>query len=157
MRILTIVLLTLMLPILVLGAAYLPGLFFTTDEVAASLGRCSSRVFYSSGGFQDFTDYAKYSFLDPHPEENPYLSKMTYKDIEKFNQYLNDFENWVQVIGRNNSQNELVLNYDFDRSVISHNDYLYIYNPYANNTFDNYNIYFFDQETSTLYYFHNNI
>ena len=60
--------------------------------------------------------------------------------------------------------NALVVNYHFSRDDIDEGDYLYIYDREgkpigdgAYSKYDYYNVYFFDSQTTTLYYFHNNI
>lgn len=59
---------------------------------------------------------------------------------------------------------DLVNNYHFSRDDIDESDYLYIYDrdgeaigDGAYSKYDYYNVYFFDSQTTTLYYFHNNI
>ena len=59
---------------------------------------------------------------------------------------------------------DLVNNYRFSRDDIDGSDYLYIYDREgkpigdgAYSKYDYYNVYFFDSQTTTLYYFHNNI
>lgn len=129
-------------------------------EVVTSLGKVSSKEFYSSGGFQDFTDYGIYRFADPKIEENEYLKPMTEEDLSVFFNYLEDFEGWV---GLHDHTEELYLHYDFDFSIVDVDDYFYLYtNPEypaygTNNICGSYNLYFFDVQSQTLYYFHNNI
>lgn len=48
-------------------------------------------------------------------------------------------------------------NYDFDKNIISNNDYIYIYDKPSYPKLGFYNIYYIDAETNILYYFHNNI
>ena len=55
-------------------------------------------------------------------------------------------------------------NYHFSRDDIDESDYLYIYDREgkpigdgAYSKYDYYNVYFFDSQKTTLYYFHNNI
>ena len=59
---------------------------------------------------------------------------------------------------------DLVNNYRFSRDDIDESDYLYIYDREgkpigdgAYSKYDYYNVYFFDSQTTTLYYFHSNI
>ena len=56
------------------------------------------------------------------------------------------------------------MNYHFSRADIDESDYLYIYDRNGEaigegvySKYDSYNVYFFDSQTTTLYYFHNNI
>ena len=130
------------------------------DEVLNSIGRYESEMFYTSGGFQDFTDYAKYQYESIDLKDNEYFVAMTDEDIEEFNQYIDNFQSWVTVHENNNATNELAVNYDFDRSIVDPDDYCYIYTK-ADETlsrrFDNYDVYFLDFQTNIVYYFHNNI
>ena len=78
--------------------------------------------------------------------------------------YIDNFENWVNVTREGDDDNALVVNYHFSRDDIDEGDYLYIYDREgkpigdgAYSKYDYYNVYFFDSQTTTLYYFHNNI
>lgn len=130
------------------------------DEVVASLGKVSSKEYYSSGGFQDFTDYGIYQFTNSRIEDNEYLKPMTEENMATFSNYLEDFEGWVEL---HDHTEELYLHYDFDSSIVDTEDYFYLYtNPDyptygANNICGSYNMYFFDTQSETLFYFHNNI
>ena len=132
------------------------------DKVLNSLGEYKSHVFYSEGTFQDFTDYAKYYYDSVDFADNEYFSKIEQSDIDILNEHLDDFESWIETYREGDASREIVVNYDFDRSLIDFEDYLYI--DSEKNTWDdgytslvNYDIYFFDTQTNTLYYFHNNI
>ncbi|MGN0115597.1 MAG: hypothetical protein ACI396_09735, partial [Acutalibacteraceae bacterium] len=83
--------------------------------------------------------------------------------IERLNGYLDDFEKWVDLIREGKPKSELAENYDFDRSAIDDSDYYYIGGRNSETLSDIdyngqslYDIYFFDLQTNTLYYFHNN-
>ena len=132
------------------------------DAVIASLPKYTSEVFYTSGGFQDYTDYAKYTY-DSIPIENfetsEYFSAVTEKDVEEILLYLENFESWVETVG-----GELKDNYDFDKTVVRVGDFFYIETKYGQpigdgtyDKFDNYDIYYFDIDAQILYYLHNNI
>lgn len=132
------------------------------DKVAASLGEYENRVFFTSGGFQDYTDYAKYYYTSANAAENKYLKKIKASDLERICSHLDDFEGWIETIGKGEASSEVVVNYDFDRGVIDLEDYFYIEseahtwrNGYT--AIVNYDVYLFDTQTQILYYFHNNI
>ena len=133
------------------------------DKVLNSLGECRSCEFYTCGGFQDYTDYAKYYYDPVDFTDNEYFSVIEQSDIDALNEHLDDFESWIETYREGDASREIVVNYDFDRSVIDHEDYLYIesekYDPWddGNMVFASYDVYFFDTQTNTLYYFHNNI
>ena len=133
------------------------------DKVLNSLGECRSCEFYTCGGFQDYTDYAKYYYDSVDFTDNEYFSIIEQSDIDALNEHLDNFERCIEAHGYNDASSEIVVNYDFDRSVIDHKDYLYIesekYDPWddGNMVLASYDVYFFDTQTNTLYYFHNNI
>ena len=114
--------------------------------VIISLGRAMSVQRYSVSGFGDSTDYGIYTFPGAKPEDSEY------------------FKNWVNVTREGDDDNALVVNYHFSRDDIDEGDYLYIYDREgkpigdgAYSKYDYYNVYFFDSQTTMLYYFHNNI
>lgn len=151
---------------LCLGGCSYADYFVTSidDEVMASLGRYEKREYYTSGGFQDYTDYAKYKYNDIELEGNPYLKPVTEENLTEFKGYLENFEGWIETISESDPNNEVVLCYDFSASLINEEDYLFVDNrassedeEFLGSPYTNYNLYFFDTKSSTLYYFHNNI
>ncbi len=132
------------------------------DEVLASLGNYEQKEFFTSGGFQDFTDYAKYRYSSAAPEGNKYLKKINENDLDTINTFLDDFERWIEAVKTADASSEVVVNYDFDRAVIDTEDYFYIdfkETAWSDGTTSvtSFDIYFFDTENLVLYYFHNNI
>ena len=135
------------------------------DKVLNSLGKYKSHEFYTEGAFQDYTDYAKYYYDSVDFADNEYFTKIEQYDTDNLNEYLDDFERWIECYRRNDASREIVVNYDFNRNLIDENDYVYIYfkhynfdsGDYNDMKFYNYDVYFFDTQTNTLYYFHNNI
>ena len=132
------------------------------DKVIASLGEYDKEDFFTSGGFQDYTDYAKYYYTSIDMEGNKYFKKVTESDFTAINTHLDDFESWIENIRDGEPSNEVAVHYDFDRSIIDTEDYLYI--DSEEHTWDDgstslvrYNVYLFDTQTQVLYYFHNNI
>ena len=126
------------------------------DPVLESLPKYSAKTYYSSGGFQDTTDYAKYTYhiSEEDLQNNEYLLPVESTDVPQIIAYIEDFEEWVLV-----SQEFPSDSYDFDKEIVSIGDYFYIFNQYqeADKAFWNYDLYYFDLETLTLYYFHSNI
>ena len=132
------------------------------DKVIASLGKCEKEEFFTSGGFQDFTDYAKYHYTAVNMDENKYFKRIQETDFTAIDTHLDDFEGWIETIGDSDPSSEVVVNYDFDRSIIDTEDYFYI--DSEEHTWEDgitslvkYNVYLFDTQTKILYYFHNNI
>lgn len=130
---------------------------FYTDEVIDSVGVAISEDYHQYGWWQDYTIYAKYTFENPEYENNDYLEKMTDVDITEFNLYLENFEEWVSIAKGDTGGLDLVKNYDFEKSIISTEDYFYIDSNDDLDKFVSYDLYFYDTETEILYYFHNNI
>jgi len=127
------------------------------EQVRASLGTCERVAFYSSGGFQDYTDFGIYRCPDADLKENPYFAPVTPGDIEKLWGFLDNFEGWIETIGRSDPGNELVVSYAFDRSIVDTGDWLYIYEGENYPPFGCYDIWLLDSQSDMLYYFHNNI
>ena len=133
------------------------------NKVLNSLGEYKSHEFYTEGAFQDYTNYAKYYYDQVDFADNEYFYKIGQADIDVLNEHLDDFESWIKTYREGDASREIVVNYDFNRSLIDNEDYLYIeseqYDPWndGNMVFASYDIYFFDIQTNTLYYFHNNI
>lgn len=134
----------------------------------STLGEYEKEEFFSSGGFQDYTDYGKYYFNEvPSIKENEYFKSVTTADIDVLNGYIDNFDNWVDLISENSSTKkeiELVKNYDLDRTIINEGDFFYIYDkmgePIGEGQYEQYecyDVYIFDIESCILYYFHNNI
>ena len=136
------------------------------DKVLTSLGEYKDHEFYTQGEFQDFTDYAKYYYDSADLSGNDYFTKIKESHMPEINELLDDFELWIETYRENDATCEIVVNYDFDRAVIDNEDYAYIYSEKSEFTlddgttttfYDNYDVYIFDVQTQTLYYFHNNI
>ena len=136
--------------------------FFYRPPIFSGLPYYKSCEFYTSGGFQDFTDYEKYTFKSVTAENfknSKYFTETTSDDVEEILLYIDDFEGWVAACG-----GELEENYDFDKSMVSEGDFFYIETkegqPIGQGTykkFDNYSVWYFDIGSQTLYYLHNNI
>ena len=155
------VLLILLIPVFILCGCFLLILaldyFMSKDKVIDSLGRYESEIFLTYGGFQDYTDYAKYTYNDVDFSGNKYFERITPESEKELVAHISDFKLWVAAHKENDPENELVVGYDFDYASISDDDYVYIYDDPDYPYLGNYNVYFFDTETMTLYYFHNNI
>ena len=52
------------------------------DKVVTSFGKYESYKFYTSGGFRNYTDYAKYQYKSANVEENKHLKKIQESDKE---------------------------------------------------------------------------
>ncbi len=132
------------------------------NEVVASLGEYDNREFFTSGGFQDYTDYAKYYYSSAQVTDNNYFKKIQETDLETIYTHLDDFEGWIDTIKTSDASNEVAKNYCFDRVIIDTGDYFYIdseektWND-GHTSLVSYDIYLLDSQSQILYYFHNNI
>ncbi len=137
---------------------------FLLDPVGASLPSYLSKVFYTSGGFQDYTDYAKYTYFLPVTERtlknSGHFEKVAAEDVAEILAHINNFESCVSACG-----GELAACYDFDASSVCEGDYFCLKSKYGQplgqsssyGKFDSYSLYYFDIENQILFYFHNNI
>lgn len=119
----------------------------------------SSKEYRDKEGFQDYTDFCIYRYDSAHSFESmgDYNRIQQPDEIEKLAGYFTNFQKWMELEKRLDE-------YSFEESCISAGDYYFIktkegqpigdgkYGPY-----DNYSVYFFDTETLSLYYIHNNI
>lgn len=146
---------------ILLMAALITGLCGCTyiDPVVNLLTAYQSKDFYTSGGFQDYTDYAKYYYegVDAQMlQRTGRFQEITEGDLATIISYIQDFECWVATVG-----GEVQENYDFDRSMLCAGNFYYIKSKYESEgperRFWNYNVYYFDLDAQILYYFHNNI
>ena len=125
------------------------------DSILNSLPDYIDKEFYSSGGFQDYTDYGKYTYqISEMPLiHNSYFLRVSEENIPEILSYIENFEGWVEITEFPSEK------YDFDKSVITEGDYFYILSKYdePGQEFYDYNVYYFDLDAQILYYFHNNI
>lgn len=132
------------------------------NQVLLSLPEYDSEKFYTSGGFQDYKDDGKYYFSSITVErlnKSKYFSQVTPEDIPEIPQFLENNEEWVEISGE-----KMKPHYDFDKSIISEEDYFYIETENDNTAETNerkkfiimiFTILMYPQIYS--YYFHNNI
>ena len=148
--VLSVVVATLIMAV-VFGAFLLP-----KDPVIKALPRYDKKEFYSSGGFQDFTDYAKYTYRITESDlaECESLRPVTEEDIPTIMKYVEHFEGCVNICQDFPSES-----YDFDKSAISAGDYFFLYNhdEEPEKAFWFYKLYYFDLDAGILYYFRFNI
>lgn len=134
----------------------------SSEKIVSSLGSYDRMESYSRGDYQDYTDYQKYYFSEVSPEDNPYFESVGERDTSDLYACLDDFENLIRYYAEEDPTQELVLHYDFDRSVIDFQDYFYLECQKAPVDDEvviltSYDLYILDVQTSTLYYFHDNI
>ncbi len=118
-------------------------------EGFANLGKYEDHEGYSDVGFQDGTEYYKFYYDEdvlPRLEHSDYFSKIEQSDKDRINRFVINYE---EVLEFTDFKDE----FDFDLDKFNSNDYFYI----DNNGFESYDVWCFDTESLTLYYFHNNI
>ena len=127
------------------------------NPVIASLPQADTSDCYYSDGFQDYTDYCKYYYAKQENvleevKNNPYFKPVTPDDITELNSYFDNFEGWLEYV-------EYKDKYDFQRNDIDTGDYFYIENDEISekHKYWDYDVYFFDMQTQTLFFIHNNI
>ena len=140
------------LVLLILICLILVSCEYPGDDVMYSIGKYRSFEWYSEGTFQDYTDYGKFYYDSVDFTKNRYFQKIETSDITILNEHLDDFDNWVELFRKEDPCQELGLNYDFDRSVIDCEDYLYMESELhtwsdGHMTFLKYDIYFFDTQS----------
>ncbi len=125
---------------------------YFADPILKELPIYKSKEIYSSGFWMDFTTYGKFTYKNVSEEElqsAESFEKITEEDIEKITDCIDTFEVYAE-----QADVELKENYDFDKTVISTEDYYCMEGHYNSATF---NVFYFDSDKQTLYYFHNDI
>lgn len=123
-------------------------------------GYVDKAEFFDEDGFQDYTDYCKYIYDENGKEKfskSNIYRRVDAGEIEDIKGYFENFEMCMESMGRSTE-------YDFNDKCISEGDYVFINtkegiaigNSYYRK-YDDYTVYFFDTESRTLYYIHNNI
>ncbi len=131
-----------------------------TDPLLAELPVYKDEKCYKGTGFQDYTKYCEYCYMDNVLnllDKSSYLKKVTSDDISTVVNYFENFKKWIE-------HEDFRHNYNFDKEFVSEGDYFYIDNNYPNEDFDynpekypTYNAYWFDRETLTMYFIHNGV
>ncbi|MBO4949986.1 MAG: hypothetical protein J6E38_03095 [Clostridia bacterium] len=145
----------------VLACLYLLIMFFRFLEnpALASLPRYKSEKGYISDGFQDYTIYREYHYsnskkMNKGLEKSLFFQKVEEDDVDVINGYLENFKDWLK---HTNFENEC----KFDSECIDTSDYWYLINKWENDGDDHryydYDLYYYDAETMTMYMIHNNI
>lgn len=127
------------------------------SKVLSSIGKYESEQIWTHGKFQDYTDFGIYTFSSANISDNEYFSAIGDDATQTINAFLDDFENLVATFRDNDPNDDLALNYSFDRSIIDSEDYFYLYEDESYPKYGCYDLWIFDTQTNQLYYFHNNI
>ena len=117
-------------------------------------GYSSSAEYYQKDVFQDSTDYAEYYYeenKDDHFRKSKYYEKLTKEKSAELTYFLDDFERCLYL-----HRADYEKWYSFSRDFIDGEDYCSITFRYPENKLESYNIYYYDMQSHTLYFFHSN-
>lgn len=106
---------------------------------------------YSDGYFQDYTHYNKFYYKSKHDKlfkENKEYIEVTSENKEELTDYIIKFSTWME-----DAQDI----YDFNIESITEGDLFHQKKDENYPTYGYINIYYYDIETHTLYYFYSNI
>ena len=127
-------------------------------DTAIPAGYITKEEHFDPSGWQDFTDYCKYQYGSVLPfEKDARYHIVSDDEVAEIIGYHENFSGWMRIDHRLDE-------FDFDPACINAGDYCLIddmegrpigESSYAK--FENYHLYYFDRETLTLYYMHNNI
>ncbi len=124
--------------------------------VIDSLGENCTGTIWHEDSFQDFTDYGKFHCPGVSAEQlerNAYFSAVTQENLPMLQGYLENFASWIALM---EDDQEPKIHYDFSADVVNPGDYFCLEEK-GPQPYTNYDLYYFDLETQTLYYFHSNI
>ena len=110
-----------------------------------------------SSGFQDYTDYCKYFYKDDSItkkiKNHKLFTEINRENIKLVNRIFEDHKGW----GKSHFDED----YDFSMECINEGDCFSLYIPEKyieeRHYLWNYDMFFFDKESLTLYFIHNNI
>lgn len=129
---------------------------YILHDKAIVKGYYDKSEYYDSEGFQDYTDYCKYYYKEEYDDkfsENKLYSLVKEDDISDIVNIFRDFKQQMSLANRFDE-------YDFEESVITSGDYVYIKAKEYDSDFekyDSYTVYFYDTSEHILYYIHSNI
>lgn len=121
-------------------------------------GYISKKEHFDRNGVQDYTDYCTYQYTSANAfQQDKRYHAISAEDVGTVAGYFDHFEQWMRAENR-------LSEYDFAPSCISADDYLLTVTKEGQaigsgfyGKYDHYSVYFFDMETMTLYYIHQNI
>lgn len=126
------------------------------ESVLISLPEYGSNEYYSYGALGDYTDFGIFHFDFPiaeHIAENLYFSQVG-QDRDVILQYLENYEKWVETVTKYEDPT-FSEHYTYDITMLDSEDWYFLDSKYENT--DNYDLFLFDTQTNTLYFFHSNI
>lgn len=118
-------------------------------EAFASLGKYEDQQGFADVCIQDGVAYYKFYYNEdvlPRLEHSSYFSKIEPADKDRINIFVINYNDFLEFTDFKDE-------FDFDLDKFNSDDYFYI----DNDGFDSYDVWCFDTESLTLYYFHSNI
>lgn len=134
-------------------------LMWLSNPVVSSLPRYQEKEGYISDGFQDYTIYREYHYtnskkMNKSLEKSLFFEKVEDDDVGVINGYLDNFKAWLK---HTDFENEC----KFDSECIDTSDYWYLINKWEKDgdeqVYYDYDLYYYDDETMTMFMIHNNI
>ncbi len=127
------------------------------EEMIDFLGKPESEQFWTHGEWQDYVDFAIYYYPALNIEKSKDFAQVSPEDMETLGLFLDNYEQWIAAFAQDDPEDELVVNYAFDRGIMDTEDHFYIYVKDDDHPLYHYDVWFFDSQTKTLYYFHANL
>lgn len=168
---LTVAILARLIPVAAIAVLFIDTDEQYEDKVIMSLPDNEDGQEWIYGFWQDYTCYSEYKYNDEinqyfDSEKNIYFKPVD-SDIERrINLLLDDYEEWVRMTENPDSMtgDDISKVYSFERTQIDDSDWYYC-NVEGFESMDiekvgifaDYDLYYFDTQTQTLYYMHNNI
>lgn len=131
--------------------------FLFQDKIIRSVGKPISEQLYTHGEFQDYTDYGEYKFDEVDLSDNSYFTRITDDNKQKVLKYIAYYEDIVEMYGLMDASDDIATHYSFERDFITNDDYFCIVDNSKFIEFENFELYYFDSKSSTLYYYHTNL
>ncbi|MBQ3005128.1 MAG: hypothetical protein IJM97_08575 [Clostridia bacterium] len=120
----------------------------TSNEITLSIGTHSSVDFTTTDTLPQRTDFAVYTYEEYSFDNNIYFTKVNKGTLMNC---IKSFENRVNALKSEEPTDDIAMRYDFDKSIISDDDYMYIKD--ASDDYKNICLYYFDNSCSSLFYF----
>ena len=125
------------------GCSQLPVLHRLPDYESGEMHSCL--------GGQDSTDYGKYLFSDVTAQQlqiTGFFQRVTEADLDVLRQYVEDFEQWVEICACENCDCDLAECYDFSAELLEAGDYFGLERDEPRGNFlGDYTIHYFDWDT----------
>lgn len=126
-------------------------------DILDSIGNWTSGERYTFYLFQDGAVHRKFYYETPSFKDNPYFQTVTQKGMKTALRFLDDFEGgWIRPLENATTEDGRAFyeNYTYDRASLDKDDYYYIETRDLENPLGNYDLYIFDTQQNTLYFFH---